>query len=245
MPVRRLSIGRFQSARAVEVPPRVRLVGVGEVRKGRALSAYRVGVVAGVGAPCLLAVVFVVLTLVQRSFLERGGWSALHRSAVEWPSVLELGPQGWVMQAALVVSGALGVIFGVCAFRMYRFRALRVAAALLVLMSCAVAAMAFPPDSPGARTQSWHDAAHNGIYPVIPLTALCAALVLGVSLRPAGARLAIWASRVFVVVAVVALLVSMVDAVAQLTRFVLFGALLAWFVVIAFPLKRPGSLDGR
>jgi hypothetical protein len=52
--------------------------------------SVRIGALAGVVAPALLATVFVGLTIAERGFLDRAGWSPIHRRRVEWPSLLAL-----------------------------------------------------------------------------------------------------------------------------------------------------------
>lgn len=186
---------------------------------------------------------FTGLTLGERGFLERSGWSALHRTPVEWPSLLETGPHGWLMQAALVIAGALGLVFGWCLFAAYPVRLMRIGAMGLLLMSLAVGSMALPPDRPGVANHSWTDAAHNGIYPVIPITAVAAGLALAFARPRPVAGLMSRASALFVVVGLVTLGLSAVGAIAQLVRFVFFAFLLGWVFVVAVSTGRSNSAD--
>lgn len=65
--------------------------------------------IAGGLAPALFLVVLVVLTLAEQDFLRRVGWSAVHRTPVEWPSLLALGHSGWVLITTFVIGGICGV----------------------------------------------------------------------------------------------------------------------------------------
>jgi hypothetical protein len=197
----------------------------------------RLGGFAGVLGAVVLAAVFVVLTIFERSFLRESGWSPIHRTDVAWPSILETGPHGWAMQVGLVLGGILGVLCGLCVFAGFRSRGVVVGASAFVVMSVAVVSMALPPDPPGTTVHSWHDLAHNTIYPAIPLLALVAASAFSVGFWVVSERAASVASAVFVVVAVGAVPLSFIDEVAQLARFVLFGALLAWVVAVGWSIQ--------
>lgn len=196
-----------------------------------------VGTAAGLIAPALFAVVVTALTLRERAFLNASGWSPLHKSRVEWPSLLALGPSGWLLTATFVVCGALGLLF---ALTLYRRLQVAPAAALVAVIAFAVALEAFAADAPTqAGAESWHARLHNAVYPAIPAAAVAAAAVLGTLLRrrPAQRRLAqlsLAAASLMAVAAVSALF----DDVAQLARFVLFGALLVWLELIAFACRR-------
>jgi hypothetical protein len=197
-----------------------------------------VGAAVGILAPTLLAVVFVVLSIVERGFLHEVGWSAIRRTDVEWPSLLERGPQGWVLQVAFVVVGALGLIFSASLWAGATAR-IKVAAAGLAALSAAVACMAFPPDLPNSSVHSWQDGVHNGIYPVIPAGALVAALALAAGRTAVDNRQSV-ASRLFLAVALSALGLTFIAAIAQLVRFVFFAALLAWIGYLAWA-ERPST----
>jgi hypothetical protein len=191
------------------------------------------GAVAGIVAPVLLAAVFIALTLVERGFLHRAGWSAIRRTEVEWPSLLERGPQGLVLQVAFVSAGALGVMFSSALWITAKARREKAGAVSLAALSVAVSFMAFPPDLPAAHARSWQDVVHNSIYPAVPITALLAAIAYGAVRGPVDDR---WRgpSRVFLVVAIAALSVTLVAGAAQLARFVFFAALLGWIAYISW-----------
>jgi hypothetical membrane protein len=180
----------------------------------------------GAAAPPLLAGVFLAVTLSERSFLRENGWSPVRRTEVEWPSLLELGPQGWIMQAGLICAAALGVAFAAALLAESKEARERVGAVALFLMSLAVAAMALPPDRPGSKIHSWHGVAHNGIYPLIPGCALVAAgmFALANSDRTGRSR----ASITFLAAASVSLALTLIASIAQAARFAFFGSLLVW-----------------
>lgn len=188
----------------------------------------------GVVAPLLLAVVFLALTLTQLGFLREVGWSAIRRTDVEWPSLLELGPHGWIMQAALPSAACLGLAFAGSVLAEARGVSERVGGAALGLMSLAVAAMALPPDRPGTATQSWNESAHNAVYPVIPASALVAATAFVLGANANGWRRSRrHASIAFLALASASLSLTLAAAVAQLARFAFFGSLLSWACYLA------------
>lgn len=189
------------------------------------------GAAAGVAAPILLGVVLVALTLTERAFLRDVGWSPVKRTEVAWPSLLELSPRGWILQGAFIGAAVLGITFAVSWLRSTASSE-RIAAAALCLMSAAVAAMALPPDPPGSTTGSWHGAAHDRIYPLIPLCAVFAAAML----TRVGGRCGRRRRRVsiaFLVIAFVSLGLTLIASIAQLARFAFFGSLLIWVGYVA------------
>jgi hypothetical protein len=202
----------------------------------------RLWAAAGIAAPLVLAAAFLALTLAERRFLEDVGWSPVRRTGVEWPSLLELSARGWVLQFALVCAALLGLAFALSLLAGGESTRDRAGAAALVVMSLAVGAMALPPDPPGSATTSWQGAAHDRIYPLIPICALVAAALFALDrTRPWRRR----ASAAFLAVACLALALMLVDAVAQLVRFVFFGALLLWVGYVSAAALRdlapPGS----
>ena len=71
----------------------------------------RLGLAGGVVAPLLFVGATVIVTLVDKPFVDDSEWSAVHRSEVGWPSVVMLGPNGGVVIAALVTCGVLVIGF--------------------------------------------------------------------------------------------------------------------------------------
>lgn len=195
----------------------------------------RAGAAAALLASALLGSVFLGLTVYQAPHLEAAGWSAVHRTKVEWPSLLELGPGGWIEVAAFILVGPLGLLFALALYRNLQQGLTRAGAAMLGLMSLAVPFMAFKPDAPAhLGVQSWHSAIHNGVYPVIPASAFAAGVCLALGLRNEPRwRPQASVSVGFLAVAVASLGVAEVTAVAQLARYFFFGALLAWIAALA------------
>jgi hypothetical protein len=136
------------------------------------------GALAAVAVPPLLAAALLVLTLVERSFLASSGWSAVHRTPVEWPSLLALGPYGPALTAMLVASVAFVVAFAATLMRCAASRSERAAAIFVGVAGIAFALEAFPANTPLATEGSWHADIHNAVFPLIPASVLTAALVL-------------------------------------------------------------------
>ncbi|HEX6702418.1 MAG TPA: DUF998 domain-containing protein [Gaiellaceae bacterium] len=200
------------------------------VRHSRAPLA----VVAGMLAPPFLAAVFIALTIDQRAFLDASGWSPVRRTPVEWPSVLLLGPHGWAEQVAFVVAAALEFIFAIALLSLAPTGTARLGALLVGVAALALAFMALKPDQPDVATRTWHDAVHDGVYPVIPLASLAAAAALALGLRRADRwRIAARASAAVLPAGLVVLGLGAIAAVAQVTRYFLFASLLIWIEVLA------------
>ena len=190
----------------------------------------------GLIAPPLFAGATVIVTLVDKSFVDDSEWSAVHRSEVGWPSVVMLGPNGGFVIAAFVTCGVLIIAFASALWLLVPdARLLRVAALLLGAAGLALCLVAFRQDPLGSEgAASWHDRIHNAAYPVIPITGIVAAgLVWAGARRRAGWRRMARISLITVVVAAPAFLLTGVDPIAQLARYPLFGALLVWIEALA------------
>lgn len=187
---------------------------------------------AGLAAAALLAVVFVVLSLVERGFLARVGWSSIRRTSVEWPSLLERGPHGWVLQVAFVIGGMFGLVFSAALWSRATSRKERVGPLGLGVLSAAVSCMAFPPNLPASPVR-WTNVVHNTVYPIIPVAALVAAFAL-VSDRRAGRGRQRVSSALFLALSFVALGLTFVSAIAQVARSAFFAALLLWIAYLAW-----------
>jgi hypothetical protein len=197
-----------------------------------------IGTAAALLAPVLFAVVAVGLTIHEHAFLDASGWSPVRRVPVEWPSLLALGPDGWLMSATFAACGALGLLFARAVY--LRLPAAAPAAAVLAVLSVAVALEAFAADEPTrSGDASWHDRIHGGVYPLIPLAAIADAALLARSLwrRDSYQRLARICLGAAVVMAAGAI-ASLDEDIAQLARYVLFGALLVWLETLAVTLGR-------
>lgn len=190
-------------------------------------------VLGGLAAPIIFVAVVLALTAAESTFLRRSGWSAVHRTKVEWPSLLALGNQGWLLTATLVVCGALESAYGLWLVRVARGR-VRIAASLIVVLAVGVALEAFTADGPHARTTSWHGRIHDLAYGLIPLGAIGAAAILAMpSSKPDQQPPLRLASRLAVAAMSVGLGLAAVDSIAQLARYLLFGAILVWLVIVA------------
>ncbi len=196
----------------------------------------RLGVAGGLIAPPLLVGATVCVTLVDKRFVDESEWSAVHRSEVGWPSVAMLGPNGGFVIAALAICGALVVGFACALWRLVADAALlRAAAALVGVVGLALCLVAFRQDPLGSEgPASWHDRIHNAAYPAIPIGgALAAGLVwAGARRRPCWRRMSL-ISLATVAVAAPSFVLTGVDAIAQLARYPLFGALLVWMEALA------------
>lgn len=210
-------------------------------------KARRVGLACGIVGPLALLVLLASVTVVDRRFLADAGWSAISRTDVAWPSILTLGPHGVLVQVCFVVTGLLGVGSALALAIVVPPGSAKVGVMLLGLMSVAVCFMAFRPDAPGAvGAPSWHDHIHNGVYPLIPFSALVGSALSAASL----AHVAGWKgfSRVSLVVlalVVIAIGSSFVGAVAQLARYVLLASMIAWSEGFALAGRRATSDSAR
>jgi hypothetical protein len=191
--------------------------------------------IAGGLAPPLFLIVLVVLTVAERDFLRRVGWSAVHRTPVEWPSLLALGHYGWVMITTFVICGIGGVALATAMWRVAVAGGERVVAALVALMSVAIALEAFRPDSPQSTgASSWHDAIHNGVFPAIPIASLAAAAAaIHTGRRAAPPLIGVAGGVALLGAMIVGVALTSVDVIAQLARYVYFGALLTWIELVA------------
>jgi Protein of unknown function (DUF998) len=200
----------------------------------------QIGVGAGLLAPPLFLAVIVGLTVRQASFLDASRWSAIHRSKVQWPSLLALGPSGWLMVTTFVLCGAMAVAFGGALAVAVPTLMARVGAVLICAIGVALCFVAFKADPPEwAGEPSWHDQIHNAAYPIIPLFGILSALLLSAGLW----RESEWvtASRISACAAgaiASGLVLTGVDSIAQLARYFLFGFLLLWIEFLALTCRR-------
>ena len=190
----------------------------------------------GLIAPPLFVAATVIVTLVDKPFVDDSEWSAVHRSEVGWPSVVMLGPNGWLVIAALVTCGGLVIGFASALWPLVPDAPLvRGAAVLLGAVGLALCLVAFRQDPLGFEgAASWHDRIHNAAYPVIPISGTVAAgLVWAGARRRAGWGRIARISLITVAVAAPAFVLTGVDPIAQLARYPLFGSLLVWMEALA------------
>jgi Protein of unknown function (DUF998) len=198
----------------------------------------RFGALAGVVVSPLVALALVVLTLAERRFLETSGWSPVHRTPVEWPSLLALGPYGSAVTATFVVGGGLVVVFAATLREAAESAGERLAAWVFVVAGVSLALEGFPADRPGATHESWHAQLHNLVYPLIPLSLVAASLALAFVDRERTLRSLAAVSVVAAPVFSLAIVATLFAPVAQLGRYFLFGAALVWLEAIALALAR-------
>lgn len=188
----------------------------------------RVSGLAGIGGAGLLIVVMVGLTFREHTFLATRNWSPIARSKTEWPSILAVGPQGWLMSTAFVLTSVCTVLLA-CGFTATRRE--RWLGALLAVVAIGLLGVAFPADDPDVTGGSWHAAIHNGLYPLIPIATVAAAITVAVSRPGTTTTFTSWfvrGSRVLGPMMLVSFGATNVDAIAQLARYFAFGATLAW-----------------
>jgi hypothetical membrane protein len=191
------------------------------------------GAVAGAIIPPGLVVVLTTTTAAERSFLDDVGWSAVRRTAVEWPSVLLLSDLGWLVATAFVAAGLLAAVFGFAVAAAAPTRIARLGGLFLVIAAFTLALVALKPDPAGTAT-SWHGRVHNVAYPVMLAAALAAAGLWAIGLRHvSGWRGQARAAAIAGVIVALATGLTNVAAIAQLARYILFAALLAWVEFLA------------
>jgi Protein of unknown function (DUF998) len=190
-------------------------------------------------APVGLAVVMVGLTLGEQSYLRHVGWSPIRRTPTEWPSLLALGPGGWLLTAAFVVGGLAGLLIGQQLWRQAMRRTLRIASALFIAMNGALILVAFSADSPGQIADSWHAKIHNHAYPLLLSAGLISAGLMAATSAGSGPwrRLRI-ASMVAFPVILLGATISSFNPVAQLGRDVLLSGLIGWAQLAAMAAVR-------
>jgi hypothetical protein len=196
----------------------------------------QIATVAGLVGPPVFALSTVALTISEWTFLRDSGWSAVRRTAVEWPSLLALGPQGYLLVTTFFVCGLLGLAFA-AAFTLTATAGYeRLVGGLLAVLAFAALLEAAKPDAPDTTgVASWHDRVHNSAYPLIPLTALTAAAIIAARARSASS---VRVSRLTVAVMSLALAATFVAAIAQLARYLFFATLLCWLEALAIELWR-------
>jgi hypothetical protein len=180
-------------------------------------------------APAGLALVLLVLSFSERDYLRAIGWSPVRRTGTEWPSVLALGPHGWVLTVAFVATGALAVPVGWWLLISATQRVLYAGSILFIVMGAGVMTVAFSADPPTALRESWHAHIHNLAYPVLVVAAISSAALFSLVRSDErdwrGLRTP---SRLVLPVLLAGGLISSFDTIAELGRYVLIGGLLVW-----------------
>ncbi|MBA3793546.1 MAG: DUF998 domain-containing protein [Rubrobacter sp.] len=122
--------------------------------------------------PAIFAAVLAALTALQYDFMRGIGWKPLEDPAGAWPSGLALGPIGWLLDAAFVISGILLMVFAAGLHRGVR-RGSKAGPALLLLSGAAMTLLAFETD-PIRRTgpRSPHGLVHDAAFVIFALSLL-------------------------------------------------------------------------
>ena len=71
----------------------------------------RIAAAAGLAGPLIFGATLLGLSLAEAPFLRSLGWDPLSAPSRDWPSGLALGPQGALMTAVFLLSGALLALF--------------------------------------------------------------------------------------------------------------------------------------
>ena len=146
---------------------------------------------AGALAPPAFVLVLVPLTLASRGFLADVGWSPVERRDAMWPSILALGPHGWVMAVMFPACGIAALAFAAALPPLMPTRTARAAAALIALVGVALALLAFETDAGPDAGATWHGVIHDVAYPPIPALAVAFALTAAAPIAQA-ARFALF-----------------------------------------------------
>ena len=135
--------------------------------------------------PVLFAVVLIALTLVNYDFLISLGWHPIDDPTFDWPSGLALGPYGWIMTAAFIVSGLLMTLFARRLFLDLKpGPASQAGSTLMAFAGLFLAALAFTTDPTIRNTPAtWHGRLHDLSFVLLGLTLFPAMIVLGFAFR--------------------------------------------------------------
>jgi hypothetical protein len=140
----------------------------------------RLAASAGVIGPLLFALVIAGLTIVQVDFMRSLGWDPFG-PVIDWPSGLALGPYGWLMSGAFVLSGAAMIFFA---------RGLQLAlnekfaTSLMMLAGFAMMGLIFATDPTlGSTSRTWHGILHDAFFVLLGFTLMPSMLVLGFVFR--------------------------------------------------------------
>jgi hypothetical protein len=186
--------------------------------------------VVSVAVPPLAMLVLAALIFWQLDFLEEEGWSPVRRTPVLWPSLLALGPQGYVATVAFILLGAAVLALALPLLRSPTPTD-RWAGTFLGVVSTGLVLAAVPTDLPGSGGYSWHAAVHDVASPLIPLGAIAAAVALAAAPLPSVARSA---SRLLLPIMALSYAATVLDPIAQLVRYLAFFSMLVWFEIVAW-----------
>jgi hypothetical protein len=184
--------------------------------------------------PPLAALVLVAVTVRHLDFMDEQGWSPVRRTRILWPSLLAVGPQGYIVAGVFVILGAAVLA---CASGLLHSpdRHDRWAGAFLGLASLGLVLVAVPTDFPPSSDTSWNAAVHDVAYPFVPFGAFAAAFALAVS---GSASVSRTSSRLLLPFMVLTFAATGLETVGQLSRYLAFFLLLLWFEIVAVDAAR-------
>jgi hypothetical protein len=140
--------------------------------------------VAGLLGPLFLGVIIALLTYVQYDFMRSLGWDALRAPTFDWPSGLALGPFGWLMTAAFILSGMAMMVFASGLYATLQTGSGKIGAALMIFAGLALAGLAFTTDPTIRSTPAtWHGRLHDLSFVLLGLSLMPAMIFLGFAFR--------------------------------------------------------------
>lgn len=144
-----------------------------------ARQKIRLAAIAGIIGPLLLGSVITLLTIAERDFMTSIGWRL--GAPLDWPSGLALGPYGWLMTAAFLISGLLIIVFAIgLRLSLPRVRLAAISIWLLIFAGIGMIGLISPTDKTISRPlRTWHGILHDSSFVVIGLTLMPAMVLLG------------------------------------------------------------------
>lgn len=149
-------------------------------------SVRRIGAAAGLAAGPLFLTIVVVLTIVERGWLHRYGWSYLHDNNVPWPSGLSVSRYGPLQIANFAITGLLLLTWVRALAGELRGVTGRIATALLTIQGAALAISAVRVDHQMMLTNSpstWNGYVHGIAFFFVAVPSVLAPLFVGLALR--------------------------------------------------------------
>lgn len=193
----------------------------------------KLGSLAGMIGPLLFVVVVTGLSIVEHDFLHSLGWDPLHAPTFDWPSGLSLGPLGWLMTAAFIVSGAMMALFAFGLRFALQTQSGRLGSTLLMLAGLVMMGLAFTTDPTIRSTPAtWHGRLHDLSFVLLGLALLPAMIALGLAFQ----RDAHW-KDLSVYTWIIAALAVPAFVLKGGTFYIFFLAMLAWSEMLATHLK--------
>ena len=137
----------------------------------------------GMIGPLLFVIVVTGLTIAESDFMRSLGWDPF-RTVLDWPSGLALGPYGWLMRAAFLVSGAMLIFF---AYGLQLALKEKPGTTLMMFAGLAMTGLVFNTDPTIRSTPAtWHGVLHDAFFAVLGLTLTPAMLLLGLTFQRNG-----------------------------------------------------------